>query len=74
MKKTLQDVIDMDILRAPDFVTLISENPNTDACVHFETGDCLRILLTAKEERVKFIRLRWHLPMPPDAPVTTATI
>ncbi|MBQ5749049.1 MAG: alpha-galactosidase [Oscillospiraceae bacterium] len=57
----------MDILRAPDFVTLISENPNTDACVHFETGDCLRILLTAKEERVKFIRLRWHLPMPPDA-------
>ncbi len=54
----------MDILRTPDRITIISENPNTDARVWFEPGDSLRVFLSADAELVKFIRLRWHLPMP----------
>ena len=60
-----------DINRLPDNIKIYTENDKiTDAAVRFEqNGNELKVFLTAKNDKVKFIRLYWKTPSPEGAKV-----
>jgi len=64
----MMEVSNMDVIRIPDKVVIITEQGTvTDTEVSFEVKSGLEIAVTAREDLVKFVRLRWNMDMPTEA-------